>query len=42
MGTAVYRASSSFSDLTHEYPKIITRMGVDDGINAARALLRSL
>jgi hypothetical protein len=28
-----------FRELTHEYPKIITRMGVDDGINAARALL---
>ena len=28
-----------FRDLTHEYSKIITRMGVDDDINAARALL---
>ena len=28
-----------FKQLTHEYPKIITRMGVDDGINAVRALL---
>lgn len=28
-----------FRELTHEYPKVITRMGVDDGINAVRALL---
>ena len=28
-----------FQALTHQYPKVITRMGVDDGINAARALL---
>jgi hypothetical protein len=28
-----------FQSLTHEYPRVITRMEVDDGINAARALL---
>ncbi len=28
-----------FKQLTHQYPQVITRMGVDDGINAVRALL---
>ena len=28
-----------FQALTHEYPRMITRMGIDDGINAVRALL---
>ena len=28
-----------FQSLTHQYPRIITRMVVDDGINAVRAIL---
>jgi hypothetical protein len=28
-----------FKAITDEYPRIITRMGVDDGINAVRALI---
>ncbi len=28
-----------FQALTHQYPRVITRMGVDDGINAVRAIL---
>ncbi len=28
-----------FQNLTHSYPRIIARMGIDDGINAVRAML---
>ena len=38
MGLRVSRIEQ-FKTLTHEYPRVIPRMGVDDGINAARAIL---
>ena len=37
-GSGVSRIEQ-FQALTHEYPRVIPRMGVDDGINAARHLL---
>ena len=39
MGVRCFSHGAAVQALTHEYPRVIPRMGVDDGINAARHLL---